>query len=309
METAERIQRRIDALDDLHGIARTMKVLSAVSIRQYESASESVKGYFHTVELGLYVALTHPEEALSSNTGADKPQQTAAIVFGSDHGLCGRFNDDIASYSAEQLKHSASPSAPLKVIAVGARLSASLEQLGVPVTESFMLPGSAARITHTVQQLLLKLDEWQSEHGNLDLRIFYNYRPNSIERYQPFFQQVLPVNLNSFEHLREDQKWPSKRLPTYTMDRQALLTELLRQYLFVSIFRACAESQLGEHAARLTTMQSAEKNLEEKLNDVTAQFRRARQDAITTELLDVISGFEAIVADVSDVTRATKDAH
>jgi F-type H+-transporting ATPase subunit gamma len=78
------------------------------------------------------------------------------------------------------------------------------------------------------------------------------------------------------------------------MDREELLSRLIRQYFFVSIFRACAESQASEHASRLTSMQSAERNLDERLQEVTMIFRRARQNTITSELLDVVAGFEAI---------------
>jgi F-type H+-transporting ATPase subunit gamma len=78
------------------------------------------------------------------------------------------------------------------------------------------------------------------------------------------------------------------------MDRDVLIGRLLHQYLFVMLFRACAESQASEHASRLTAMQSAERNLDERLVDVTTAFRRARQETITAELLDVVSGYEAI---------------
>jgi F-type H+-transporting ATPase subunit gamma len=81
------------------------------------------------------------------------------------------------------------------------------------------------------------------------------------------------------------------------MPREALLSRLLRQYLFVSIFRACAESQASEHASRLAAMQAAERNLDTRLEEVTMTFRRARQDVITSELLDVVAGFEAITTD------------
>jgi F-type H+-transporting ATPase subunit gamma len=82
------------------------------------------------------------------------------------------------------------------------------------------------------------------------------------------------------------------------LDRKTLLSRLLRQYFFVSTFRACAESQASEHASRLDAMQSAEKNQDERLDEVTTLYRRMRQEAITTELLDVVSGFEAVMHDL-----------
>lgn len=103
----------------------------------------------------------------------------------------------------------------------------------------------------------------------------------------------MPVNLRRFQRLQE-KRWPSRSLPTFTMEREVLLSRLLHQYLFVSIFRACAESQASEHASRLAAMQSAQRNLDDRLDEVTMTFRRARQSVITSELLDVVAGFEAI---------------
>ncbi len=81
------------------------------------------------------------------------------------------------------------------------------------------------------------------------------------------------------------------------MDRETLFSRLLNQYLFVSIFQACAESQASEHASRLAAMQSAERNLDDRLEEVTMVYHRARQDVITSELQDVVSGFEAITSE------------
>lgn len=77
------------------------------------------------------------------------------------------------------------------------------------------------------------------------------------------------------------------------MAQEVLLSRLLRQYLFVSLFRACAESAASEHGSRLSAMQAAERNLDERLESLTQVQRRARQDSITAELLDLVSGFEA----------------
>jgi len=82
------------------------------------------------------------------------------------------------------------------------------------------------------------------------------------------------------------------------LDRKTLLSRLLRQYFFVSTFRACAESQASEHASRLAAMQSAEKNLDERLDEVMTLYRRMRQKAITTELRDGVSGLQAVMHDL-----------
>ncbi len=295
MESVERLQRRIGTLRELHTIVRTMKALSAVSIRQYENAAQSLSEYYRTVELGLHVVLKDMESPPALTNRPGETQRLAAIVFGSDHGLCGRFNEDIAAFALQRMDASVADPESRRLLAVGSRVAANLEQAGQFVEEDFLMPGSAARITATVQQVLLIIDEWRSQGDIRYVHIFYN-RHLSGGGYHPTGVELLPVDLRRFQR-PEETPWPSRRLPTFTMDRRHLFAALLRQYFFVSIFRACAESQASEHVSRLAAMQSAEKNLDEKLEEITTQFRRMRQESITTELLDVVSGFEAVTAD------------
>jgi F-type H+-transporting ATPase subunit gamma len=88
--------------------------------------------------------------------------------------------------------------------------------------------------------------------------------------------------------------WPNRVRPTFTMEPEALLASLVRQHLFVGLFRAAAHSAASEHAARLAAMQAAERNIEEHLEEMNAAYRHKRQESITEELLDVVAGFEAL---------------
>jgi len=292
MESLERVHRQLESLNELRTIVKTMKALSAASIRQYEQAVVAVGGYYRTVERGLHVVLRNMEQPAVPVLHTHAAPRLAAIVFGSDHGLCGRFNEDISEYALERMDSTpADPNSRL-VLAVGARVSASLENHGQVIEEDFLVPGSASQITATVQQILLKVDEWREQLGVHYVYLFYN-RHSGGSGYRPTGFELLPVNLRRFHRLQEE-RWPSRSLPTFSMDRYALFSRLLHQYLFVSIFRACAESQASEHSSRLAAMQSAQRNLDERLEEVTKTFRRARQSVITSELLDVVSGFEAL---------------
>jgi F-type H+-transporting ATPase subunit gamma len=101
----------------------------------------------------------------------------------------------------------------------------------------------------------------------------------------------------------QQQAWPSQTLPTFTMDRERLFSALIRQYLFISLYQALAESLASEHASRLAAMQYADRNIRERLEELRAQFRQQRQLAITTELLDIVAGFEALTEEKT--SRAT----
>lgn len=291
MESFDQLHKQLDILHELHTIVRTMKALSVASIRQYELAVKALSGYYQTVERGLHVVLKDMESPVKSpHTRA--PLRLAAIVFGSDHGLCGRFNEEIAEYALERLDSTPTDRENRLFLAVGARVAASLEHAGQVIEEDFIVPGSASQITATVQQILLKVDEWREQAAVHYVYLFYNRHTDS-KNYRPIGIELLPVNLLRFHSLQE-KRWPSRSLPMFTMERKALLSRLLHQYLFVSIFRACAESLASEHSSRLMAMQSAERNLDERLEEVTILFRRARQNDITAELLDVVAGFEAI---------------
>jgi F-type H+-transporting ATPase subunit gamma len=289
MESLEQLHKQLHGLNELRTIVKTMKTLSAASIHQYEEAVRALAGYYQTVERGLYVLLKDMSEPTPPPHSA-KPRRLAAIIFGSDHGLCGRFNEEITGYALERMD--ATPSDPDNriLLAVGARMAASLENAGHSTEEDFLAPGSALQITATVQQILLKVDEWRETAGVHYVYLFYN-RHTREEAYHPTGFELLPVNLHRFHRLEEDV-WPSRSLPTYSMDRDALFRRLLQQYLFVTLFRACAESQASEHASRLRSMQAAQRNIDERIEETTQEFRRARQTVITAELLDVVTGFE-----------------
>lgn len=294
MEALAQLHKKLESLDDLRTIVKTMKALSAASIRQYEQAVNAVSIYYRTVERGLHVVLKDMEQPSSSVPRKHEPRRLAAIVFGSDHGLCGRFNEEITEHALDRMASAAAEPKHRLLLAVGARVAASLEHAGQTIEEDFLVPGSADQITATVQQILLKVEEWRTQAGVHYVFLFYN-RHSGSTIYQPTGIELLPINLRRFQRLQEE-RWPSHSLPTFSMDREALLSRLLHQYLFVSIFRACAESQASEHASRLSAMQSAERNLDDRLEEVTMTFRRARQNTITSELLDVVSGFEAITS-------------
>ncbi len=292
MESLDQLHKQLDSLNELRTIVKTMKALSAASINQYEQAVNALAGYYQTVARGLHVVMRDMESAPPPTAHTDKPRRLAAIVLGSDHGLCGRFNEDIASYALDSMNSTTAEPENRLILAVGARVASSLESNGQAIEENFLVPGSAEQITASVQQILLKIDEWREQSGMEHVYLFYN-RHSGGSSYQSTGFKLLPIDLRNFHRLKEEH-WPSRSLPTFSMNREQLLSRLLHQYLFVSIFRASAESQASEHASRLAAMQSAQRNLDERLGEVTMVFRRARQNAITSELLDVVSGFEAL---------------
>lgn len=288
MKTLEALQRDMATTSDLQDIVRTMKVLAAVSIRQYERAQESLQHYNRSVELGLQ-ALLRQQPVAGVRSVKKKVSTMGVIVFGSDHGLCGRYNESIASFSVEELDRWQLKKR--RVLVVGSRVEAALRGMGQEVDDCFWVPGTVGHISGTVQKILLKIDAWQQQ-GIEQVTLFHHARHQRVS-YSPEAQQLLPVDLSSLQQQRH-KSWPSRSLPQYTLPSEELLRALIRQHLFGLLFNACAESLAGEHASRLMSMQVAEKNIKQRLESLTGIYRQQRQDQITEELLDVVSGFEAM---------------
>lgn len=291
MDTLGELRRRLGTTDDIAGIVRTMKALAAVSIRQYEAAVHSLADYSRTIELGLHAALRDLPAVEEAVARRDRLRAVGAVVFGSDHGLCGRFNEDIVAHALARLGERP-PGTGLHLLAIGARVAGLLEHSGLQAERQLLGPGSAARIGATVREVLLEVDAWQQRAGVQRVYLFHN-RPGAGERYRPATVRLLPVSPARLRNLAT-RRWPGPSLPAFTMERKTLVAALLRQYFFVSVFRASAESLAAENATRLAAMQAAERNLAERHAELLAGLRRSRQEAITTELLDVVAGYEAL---------------
>jgi F-type H+-transporting ATPase subunit gamma len=291
VQTLDVLQRKIASAEDLQSVVKTMKALAAVNIRQYERAVEALAVYNRTIELGLHIVLTARQDRPGpSQTGA--AARLGALVFGSDQGMCGQLNEHIVGYALENLDDMGSTPDERTVAVVGMRAAARMEQAGQTIERCFTVPTSLAGITPVVQDMLLHLEAWHTHQHIERIVLFYN-RHLSGAAFRPHTVHLLPVNWVWLTTL-ELEAWPTRVLPTFTMEWERLFAALIRQYLFVSLYRACAESLASENASRLAAMQTAEKNIGDRLTELQAQFRRQRQTVITEELLDIVAGFEAL---------------
>jgi len=290
MPSIELLKRRIRTAGDLRSLVRTMKALAAVSIRQYERAVESLADYNRTVEMGFQILLRERETSLLRERGTKKC--LGAVVFGSDLGMCGQFNEQIATHALEEMKKFGCEPADRACIVVGARATGYLEDGQQKVDKELAVPSSMSGITMTVQEINAILSDWWMSKKINQLYLFYNSH-TSGSQYHPHTVRLLPLDLEWLQDIKM-RKWPTKVLPTFTMEWDKLFPLIVRQYVFVSLFQATAESLASENASRLAAMQGAEKNIDDVLTELKLQFHQERQMAITDELLDIVAGFEAL---------------
>ncbi len=289
-ETAAGLQRKIRSAGDLQSVVRTMKALAAANIGQYEKAVHALSDYHRAVEMGLSICFRQSASEPSVMEGGGRTGGVVgAVVFGSDQGLVGRFNDVIVDYAADAL--AALPDRP-QVWAVGERAHARLEDAGLKPAGLFAVPNSMKAITPLVGRILMESEARDARNAVTELYIFHN-RPSSGAGYDPASHRLLPLDENWRRELA-GLPWPSRNLPQVMGAGATTLRGLIREYLFVSLFRACAESLASENASRLAAMQRADRNIDELLEEFKGAFHRLRQSGIDEELFDVISGFEAL---------------
>lgn len=289
-QALESTRRRIESAEDLYAVVRVMKALAAARIRQGERAVESLAEYSRTIEAGLQVALRDWPEAIAAESTSGR--RWGIIVFGSEQGMCGSFNEQVASFSLEQLGSLAARAEHRTVLVVGSRVAGRLEEAGCAVDERLRLPSSVSGITSAVHDVLLKIEELRFQRG-IDQFLLIHHRPSTPAGSWPGKLKLLPIDRDWLDSLAT-RSWPSRSVPTFSMDRRQLFSALIRQYLFVALYRAFAESMASENASRLGSMLAAEKNIQGHLSRLTVDYHQGRQQSITEELLDIVAGFEIL---------------
>lgn len=293
-QTLESMRRRIETAEDMYGVVRVMKAMAASSVRQYEAAVESLAGYSRTIEAGLQIALRNRPPGSTISEAGDAGRQ-ALIVFGSDQGMCGAFNEHAAEAALDLLDAMGVTRADVQVLVVGARAVGRLEDAGCTVVRRLSMPSSIAGVTPAVHELLLAVEELRSA-GGIERFQLVHHRPLERTGSRPQALQLLPVDRGWLEELAA-REWVSRSLPTFRMDWRELFSALIRQHLFVALYRSFAESLASENAARLSSMQAAERNIQGHLDQLQLDYHHGRQESIQAELLDIIAGFETLMED------------
>ncbi|MCK8465521.1 F0F1 ATP synthase subunit gamma [Aliiroseovarius sp. S1339] len=284
-QTLERLTHRTQTMTSIRGIVRTMKTMSAINALPYEQAAQAIEAYQDTVLQGFHAFVRcHgplPDEA-------DPDAAPIVIVFGSDHGLCGNYNEIVAT-EAQTL---ASPGA--QVICIGAQMEDALFGQGIRPVTTLLPPATADGLARLSGRLITLLDQMRPSGRSTALSVsLVNMERAAHGLQNPVTQQLLPLERSMTKDLAH-RPWTSRSLPQFRMEPDHLLASLIRSYLFARLYRSAAEAMVTENAARLARMQQAEQSIDDQLEVLNAELRTVRQSEITTELLDVIIGFEAL---------------
>lgn len=292
METLAHLQQKLNSAEDLKSVVSTMKAMAAANIGQYELAVSALRAYNHTIGMGIlaYFGTKQIIPLKNKEPLRNKGEQVhCVVVFGSDQGLVGQFNDTLADFVVSYL---APLSSKKEIWAIGERVGLKLADMGYPPTMNMPLPSAVESISPLVSEILLNC-EAAVESGRFQKVYIFHNQPKTVIGYTASVQQLLPIN-EQWKQAFLNLKWPTKLIPQVAGGRKDTLLALIHEYLFASFYKACAESLASENASRLVAMQRAEKNIEELWDQLQHQYHQLRQGLIDEELFDVIAGFEAL---------------
>jgi len=297
LRTLKELRRRIGSVADMKSVVSTMKTLAAARIRQFETAADATKSYSETVELALQIMMHNriTRNHLDQRTPDDVPM--GLVLLGSDQGFCGRFNEVVLEAAVRFASDVGSKPKPPLWLTVGSRLSQLAEASDIEVNHTLSVPSSVPDITTVLQQIIPQIEKWQRHSDVRRIELFSNQR-HSTASFEVNQLQLLPIS-NAYLNRLGEKKWQSRSLPIHQGPWRELFSLVIRQYLFLQMFRACAESLASENASRMAAMQHAEKNIEKRLSELSSEFNHNRQRAITEELLEITSGFEAVTKNES----------
>jgi len=294
--TLEQVDRRVGAAEELLSVTHTMKGLAAVNARQFEQAAATLDEYEAIVERGIQVVLMQPEFRAAGVPvrSADSDPSTEGdvvdlIVFGSNQGLCGPINRHMAHHAAT----ASSEGAGAKVFAVGARLATELELVGIRPDVDVTLPNTVEGITPRADELLLRIEQRRRERPDVAVSLVYPRFEGRQRSYRPVTQPLLPFDTGRLVDI-DRRQWATNQRPMVFGSSASMFAALTRQALFVAVQRTFAQTMASVAASRLAAMDSAQRDIEQRLDDLQAERHRLRQSAITEELLDVVSGFEVL---------------
>ncbi len=290
MPTMQSLDRTLRTGEELHSVVRTMKGLAAVSIHEYEEAVRALREYTRTIERGWQIVFRRDPASVPRPRPARG--RVAAVVVGTDQGLCGPINRDVVHHLLEWLDERDLDLASPLVAVLGVRAARELDQAGSPADVEIPLPGSVETIERAVQELIVRIDRWRDEEG-VEQVVVFSHQPLQRTRHRPRALQVVPPDVTRLASLA-GREWPTRMIPDFPHPTEELVTGLTRADLSIALYRAIAEARASEHGARLSAMQSAEQNIEERLERLQVEYHQLRQARITSELLDVVSGFEVL---------------
>ena len=284
MAELRELQRKLESIKVLREIVGAMRNLAAIYMRRAEATLRAIRPYADVVETAMRLTL---ERAQADPVDVDDDGPCVAIVFASDQGLCGTYNERVvrAALAFQQRR-----AGPVEFVAIGLRGSQLLTQHGAEPALSVRVPTSLEGIRARVPELAAQV--FQAYTARDVTRLFFIYNAyEGMGRFTGRERRVLPPSPQDLD-LGKDRILGYE--PILTAPPAELLGYIVEEYFYIELYRGLLEGHASENGARLASMTAASTNIDKRLTEITQEFQSVRQDVITAELLDVVGGAEAL---------------
>jgi F-type H+-transporting ATPase subunit gamma len=282
MARVQEIAEQIGSLNELIEIVSALRAIAAVQMQQSQRSLTAIRDYAEIIRRALAEAATLiPDDGAGSP--ADGPQRPGLVVFCSEHGFCGSFNEPLIRAAADAAKITRN----LQVIFVGARGAQRASERGMRPALTLSMATHSGGVTVVARKVAAELYRRFIAQTLTSAEMIYT-REAAGQRASLSRQKLLPLDAPEVE--TNHRGLP----PIVNLKPRRLFDELAAEYMFAMLEAAAMDSFASENAARFRTMEAAHENIGNKATELTRTMRRMRQDAVTTELLDLIGGFEAM---------------
>ncbi len=290
MANLKEIRIRIDSTKNTQQITKAMKMVSAAKLRKAQHQIQNMRPYAITLkhviaDIAATQKVSHPLMVKKQN-----PRTVLLVVLTSDRGLCGGFNSGITKFADRYIAENRSRYDKIDFIFVGKRGIDYFSRKGVKAVENFtkLDKDISFEFAHLIAEKLIA----QFQEGHYDeIRLIYNEFKSAISQ-KVVCETLLPVEIEV--HPTEINY--AKIAPDMIFDPapELIIEDLLKKNFNLQVFRAMAESVASEHGARMTAMENASNNARDMISKLTLNYNKARQEKITTELIEIVSGAESL---------------
>jgi F-type H+-transporting ATPase subunit gamma len=294
MPSLKDLKNRIASVKATQKITKAMKMVAAAKLRRAQEAAEAARPYsqrMSAVLANIANAVTDADGAPALMTGTGKDQVHLLVVCTADRGLCGGFNSQISRFARDHARKLTAEGKTVKIFTVGKKGYDSLRREFLPLIVERKELRDVKRVAFENADSIGKRIIEMYEAGEFDVCTLFYSEFKSVISQVPTAQQLIPASAG--EAVAEDAAHASA-VYEYEPDPASILEDLIPRNISVQIFRALLENVAGEMGAKMSAMDNATRNAGEMINKLTLSYNRQRQAQITKELIEIISGAEAL---------------
>lgn len=293
MPNLKELKTRIASVKSTKKITSAMKMVAASKLRRAQELAESSRVYADSLAFilsSLAGKTTNNSDLPEILTGRENPKTTLLVVNSSDRGLCGGFNSNLFRHAKNWIAQQQAQGKSVKIMTVGKKAASFYRRSEIDVIAGFDDLASNDRQLQVAEEVKNKIVELFDNKEVDEVFILFNKFISAISQ-EPSYQSLIPM---AAEESTEEETQTSNAVFEFEPDKNELLEYLVPRNFLTQIYRSILESSASEHAARMTSMDNATRNAGDMIDRLTLTYNRTRQAFITKELIEIISGAEAV---------------